>query len=69
MANKMLWKVGKLLEGVGLVVVLAGVMLSIHLGLQEEGLKSMGAEFQGLGIGGGLFLAGYLLERWGGRGE
>lgn len=67
MAPKTIWKIGKTLEGAGLVVVLAGVLLSIDLGLKEEGLKSMGIEFQGLGIGGGLFLAGYLLERWGSR--
>lgn len=65
MPKKAIWKLGKCLEGAGLVVVLAGVLLSIDLGLKEEGLKSMGVEFQGLGIGGGLFLAGYLLERWG----
>ncbi|MFT7669893.1 MAG: hypothetical protein ACI8X5_002600 [Planctomycetota bacterium] len=67
MSNKMIWKLGKLLEGLGLVIVLAGVLMSIDQGLKEEGLKSMGTEFKGLGIGGTLFMAGYLLERWGGR--
>jgi hypothetical protein len=67
MSKALLWKLGKGLELLGLVVVLAGVLLSIDLGLKEEGLKSMGVEFQGLGIGGGLFLLGYLLERAGGR--
>jgi hypothetical protein len=67
MSKELLWKLGKGLELVGLVVVLAGVLLSIDLGLKEEGLKSMGVEFQGLGIGGGLFLLGYLLERAAGR--
>ena len=67
MSKELLWKLGKGLELVGLVVVLAGVLLSIDLGLKEEGLKSMGVEFQGLGIGGGLFLLGYLIERAAGR--
>ncbi len=62
-----LWRLGKLLELVGLAVVLGGVLLSIDLGLNEEGLKSMGMEFQGLGIGGGIFLLGYLLERSAGK--
>ena len=67
MSGKTLWKLGKTLEGLGLIVVLAGVMLSIDLGLREESLKSMGIEFQGLGIGMGLFLSGYLIERWASR--
>jgi hypothetical protein len=62
--RKGLWRLGKLLEVLGLAVVLAGVLLSIDLGLKEEGLKSMGVEFRGLGIGGSLFLVGYLVERW-----
>lgn len=62
--SKTVWRFAKLLELVGLAIVLAGVLMSIDLGLKEEGLKSMGVEFQGLGIGGGVFLIGYLLERW-----
>jgi len=67
MSRHLLWRIGKGFELLGLVVVLAGVLLSIDLGLKEEGLKSMGVEFQGLGIGGGLFLFGYMLERAAGR--
>jgi len=67
MSKKTLWKLGKVLEGLGLVVVLGGVLVSINLGLQEESLKSMGIEFQALGVGGGLFMSGYLLERWAGK--
>lgn len=62
-----LWRLGKLLELIGLAVVLGGVLLSIDLGLDEEGLKSMGTEFQALGVGGGIFLFGYLLERSAGK--
>lgn len=65
--TKNLWRLGKLLEVVGLAIVLAGVLLSIDLGLKEEGLASMGVEFRGLGLGGAVFLAGYLLERWASR--
>jgi len=65
--SKTVWRFAKLLELVGLAIVLAGVLMSIDLGLKEEGLKSMGGEFQGRGIGGGVFLVGYLLERWANR--
>jgi hypothetical protein len=58
-----LWKLAKVLEGLGLVVVLVGVFWSIGLGFQDRGLESMGLEFQGLMIGGGLFLLGWLIER------
>jgi len=58
-----LWWLAKVLEGVGLVVILVGVSLSIGLGLDEEGLASMKMEFQGLFLGGVLFLAGYLIEQ------
>jgi len=67
MQNKMLWKFAKVLEGIGLVVVLVGVLWSIDLGMKEEGLSSMSIEFNGLMIGGGLFVVGYLLERAAGR--
>ncbi len=67
--RRFLWYVSKVLEGGGLLVVLVGVLLSIDLGLSEEGLKSMAIEFRGLMIGGGMFVAGWLLERAvGGRG-
>ena len=58
-----LWKLAKVLEGLGLVVVLVGVFWSIGLGFQDRGLESMGLEFQGLMIGGALCLAGWLIER------
>lgn len=68
MSGKTLWKLGKALEGLGMVIVLAGVLVSIDLGLREESLKSMGIEFQALAVGMGFFLSGYLLERWAGKG-
>jgi hypothetical protein len=58
-----LWWLAKGLEGVGMLVVLVGVFMSISLGLEDDGLSSMAAEMKGLVWGGGMFLAGWLLER------
>ena len=63
MRRSWLWYLAKGLEGVGLVVVLWGVVVSMQLGFGDEGLSSMKAEFYGLAIGGGCFAAGWLLER------
>ena len=63
MSQRVLYGIAKALEGVGLVVVLAGVFISISEGLEDQGLKSMATEMKGLAIGGGLFLLGVLLER------
>lgn len=60
---RVLWLVAKGLEGLGLVVVLVGLVTSIQLGFQEEGLKSMKYESYALLVGGAIFLAGMLLER------
>jgi hypothetical protein len=54
MSRNLLWKIAKGLEALGLVVILVGVSMSIHLGFQDEGLASMKQEFQGLMVGGGL---------------
>jgi hypothetical protein len=62
-ARGVLWWLAKVLEGVGMLVVLVGAFMSISLGLEDEGLSSMAAEMKGLVWGGGLFLAGWLLER------
>jgi hypothetical protein len=63
MSRETLWKLAKVLEGLGLVVVLVGVAWSVTLGFQDRGLESMGIEFRGLAIGGALFVVGFLLER------
>ena len=57
------WWLSKVLEGVGLLVILVGVSLSITLGLEEESLESMAIEMKGLALGAVLFLAGILIER------
>ena len=62
------WTLAKALEGVGLVIVLVGLVLSVQTGMQDEGMKSMTFEAWGLAIGGGLFFVGLALERFGGRG-
>jgi hypothetical protein len=61
MSPRNLLVVAKVLEGVGLVVILVGVAISVGLGFEEEGLASMRAEFEGLAAGGALFLVGGLL--------
>lgn len=62
MQHRTLWYVAKALEGVGMVIVLVGVIVSIQLGMGEEGLKSMQYEMRALMVGGALFLAGWFLE-------
>ncbi len=61
--KKSLWTVAKLLEGIGLIIVLVGLTQSISLGMNDDGLGSMTSEFRGLGVGGGIFIIGVLLER------
>lgn len=63
MGKRVLWWVAKVLEGAGLLVVLIGLFISISEGLEDQGLKSMATEFQGLALGGLLFAAGVLIER------
>lgn len=63
MNKRVLWWVAKVLEGAGLLVVLIGLFISISEGLEDQGLKSMATEFQGLALGGGLFMLGVLIER------
>lgn len=63
MNRRALWWVAKGLEGVGLLIVLVGVFISMDLGLGDDGLGSMAAEFRGLIWGGGMFVAGVLIER------
>lgn len=61
--RRVLWWIAKTLEGVGMLIVLVGVFISMNLGFGDEGLASMAAEFQGLMWGGGMFVVGLALER------
>ncbi|NUP95423.1 MAG: hypothetical protein HUU28_04590 [Planctomycetaceae bacterium] len=63
MGRRGLYWFAKTLEGVGMIVVLVGVFVSMTEGFEGRGLESMAYEFQGLMIGGGLFLVGVLIER------
>lgn len=63
MPGRAMWWVAKTLEGIGMVVVLVGVFVSMTEGFEGRGLESMAYEFQGLMVGGGLFLVGVLIER------
>lgn len=63
MRGRWLWWLAKGLEGVGMTVVLVGLLLSMHLGLNEEGLESMRYEGTALLVGGGLFVLGWAIER------
>jgi hypothetical protein len=63
----LIWRLAKFLQATGLLVVLVGVVISIDTGMDDDGLTSMRAETLGLALGGGLFLAGWVLERAGRR--
>jgi hypothetical protein len=60
---RFLWLLAKGLEGLGMVIVLVGLVLSIQLGFRDEGLKSMKYESYALVAGGAIFLLGMLLEK------
>jgi len=63
MSKRTLWWTAKALEGLGMVLVLVGVFMSISLGLEDDGLSSMAIEMKGLALGGGLFVLGFWIER------
>ncbi len=63
MQRPWIWTLAKTLEGVGLVLVLVGLVLSMRYGFRDQGTESMWYELYGLLGGGGLFLLGWLLER------
>ena len=63
MKGRWVWVLAKLLQGVGMVLVLWGLVHSIVLGMEDEALESMRYEMNGLLWGGAVFVAGWLLER------
>ena len=67
MTRGWLWSLAKALEGLGLVVILLGLVLSVQTGMRDEGMKSMTYELYGLVAGGVIFVVGWVLERTVGR--
>jgi len=63
MSRSGMWWLAKGLEGVGLLIVLVGVVMSISLGFEDEGLGSMAIEMKALLVGGAMFLVGLAIER------
>ena len=63
MSRSKLWYLAKTLEFVGMVLVLVGLLMSIDLGMHDEGLASMSYEGKGLLLGGALFFIGWMIER------
>jgi hypothetical protein len=63
MSRHQLWMLAKGLEGVGMVVVLVGLVLSVELGFRDEGMTSQYAELIALLVGMLLFGIGFLIER------
>ena len=53
----------KALEGLGMVVVLIGLVLSVELGFRDEGMSSQYAELIALLCGLLLFAVGFVIER------
>ena len=63
MSKQHLWMLAKALEGLGLVVVLIGLVLSVELGFRDEGMSSQYAELIALFVGLALFATGFVIER------
>ena len=63
MSPQFLQRLAKFLEGSGLLIILVGLMMSVEMGMRDEGLSSMRAETYGLAFGCALFAVGWLLER------
>ena len=56
------YQFGRILQVMGMIVVLIGLMWSVSLGLQDEGLSSMKYELYALLGGGALFVVGRLIQ-------
>lgn len=60
---KLVWQIGKVLQFLGLIIVLGGVFLSVEAGMHDQSMKSQRVEVVGLLVGGGLFLGGWAIVR------
>ena len=63
MTGNFAYRFAKALEGIGLIVILVGLLISLGQGLGGAGLEAMRAETLGLGLGILLFVCGYVVER------
>ncbi|MCP3917800.1 MAG: hypothetical protein GY711_19825 [bacterium] len=63
MPKNWIWTLAKGLEGVGLIVILVGVLASVQLGMNDEGLESQEVELYALLAGAGMFGVGFALEK------
>lgn len=63
MSKHQLWMLAKALEGLGMVIILVGLVLSVELGFRDEGMTSQYAELIALLVGMVLFGIGFLIER------
>jgi hypothetical protein len=63
MSKQHLWILAKALEALGMIVVLVGLVLSVELGFQDEGMTSQYAELVALLCGVLLFGVGFVIER------
>ena len=63
MSKQQIWMLAKALEGLGMVIVLVGLVLSVELGFRDEGMTSQYAELIALLVGMVLFGIGFLIER------
>jgi len=60
------WTTGRVLQAVGMGLVLVGIVESIFVGFAEsETLRSMSVELTYLGVGGGVYVVGLLLTKLG----
>lgn len=60
---KFVWQLGRLMQATGLIVVLVGVLMSVDAGMRDQSLESQRMELMGLLLGGGLFIAGWVVTR------
>ena len=63
MTGNFAYRFAKALEGIGLIVILVGLLVSLDQGMEGAGLEAMRAETLGLIMGVVLFLCGYVVER------
>ena len=61
--TRAVYYLAKLLEVLGLLVILLGLLTSVQQGMNDDGLSSMRSEMNGLVWGSVMFGVGWMLER------